>query len=77
MSNKQLRILTRWVHILTAALLGTFVYSPLRTDDTFTLFMQVVVIPAAAITGIVLWQQPRAVKFFKQLRQPQHESSAR
>jgi hypothetical protein len=68
MSNKQLRNVTRLVHIAIAALIGTLLYSLLRTDDTFILINQVVVFPALAITGIIMWQQPKVVKLLRRFQ---------
>jgi cytochrome oxidase assembly protein ShyY1 len=65
MSNKTLRVTLRWIHIIGSALIGTFVYSPLRSDSGFTALMQLVVIPVLLLTGIGMWQQPRLAKFIK------------
>lgn len=68
MSNKQIRNITRISHIVEGAFIGAFVYSPLRTDDTYLAIMQFVILPAIIISGIFLWQQPRILKLFR--RQP-------
>jgi len=59
MSPKTLRVTQRWIHIIGSVLIGTFVYSPLRSDSDFTARMQFVVIPVLLLTGIGMWQQPR------------------
>jgi hypothetical protein len=65
MSNKTLRVTMRWIHIFGSALIGTFVYSPLRSDARFTALMQFVVIPVLLLTGIGMWQQPRLNRLLK------------
>jgi hypothetical protein len=63
MSNKQLRNIVRLVHLIIAALIAAFVYSPLRLNDTFTSVVQLVVLPVLIVSGIVMWQQPTVVKW--------------
>ncbi len=70
MSNKQLRNVVRLVHLLVAAFMAVFIYSPLRLDSTVTLIAQVVVVPVVALSGLVMWQQPTVVKFLNRGRTP-------
>ena len=70
MSNKQLRNVVRLVHLLVAAFMAVFIYSPLRLDPTVTLIAQVVVVPVVALSGLVMWQQPTVVKFLNHGRTP-------
>ncbi len=65
MSNKTLRVTMRWIHIIGSALIGTFVYSPSRSDAGFTARTQFVVIPVLLLTGIGMWQQPRLNRWLK------------
>jgi hypothetical protein len=51
------RAIARWIHLAAAALLGTFVYAPAIVADPLRLLLQVVVIPAATLTGVYLWKQ--------------------
>lgn len=46
----------RWVHILGAALIGTYIYSPWPDQYWFTLLMQALVIPTLTITGLWMWK---------------------
>ena len=57
LTNKQLRIWSRWIHLLGAGLIGTFIYSPWRSEDGFVLLMQVGVIPVLTLTGVAMWKQ--------------------
>ena len=70
MSNKQLRNVVRLVHLLVAAFMAVFIYSPLRLDNTVTVIAQVVVVPVVALSGLVMWQQPAVVKLFNRGRTP-------
>lgn len=51
----RLRGWLRIVHLLGAASLGTLVYSPWITNETFLLFNQIVVIPALTASGLYMW----------------------
>ncbi len=37
--NKTTRTVLRWTHLLVGWLIGVFVYTPMREDDTFVLLM--------------------------------------
>lgn len=67
-SNKTTRIALRWTHLLIGWLIGVFVYTPMREDDTFVLLMQVVFIPLVAIIGVRMWQQARIRRLYRGLR---------
>lgn len=71
MSNRRFRISIRWLHIVIAVMLALHIYSPLRTEDAYVLLIQVVVFPLASVSGVLLWQQPRVLKFWKRLRNRQ------
>ena len=64
MTNKQTRDVQRWLHLTFAAALGTYVYSPWSADPTFAFVMKVLVFPALALTGFLLWQWTRLRKRF-------------
>jgi thiosulfate reductase cytochrome b subunit len=59
-TNKQLRVWFRWIHIVGAWLIGGFVYSPGRDAAWYVLTMQVGVIPILILTGLVMWKQALA-----------------
>jgi hypothetical protein len=66
MSNKQLRIVSRLIHLVGSGFIGTYVYSSaLSSDPTFAFIVQFVVFPSLAITGLVMWQQPRISKLLR------------
>ncbi|ADB38133.1 hypothetical protein [Spirosoma linguale] len=56
MKTLQLRKLVRWIHLLGAAAIGTYVYAPWHTLTWFTLLMQIMVIPSLSLTGLWLWK---------------------
>lgn len=68
MSNAQIRKTVRIVHLAVAIFMAVLIYSPLRLDNTFVAIVQFIVVPFAVISGIILWQQPRVVKFFNYSR---------
>jgi len=57
MSNKNLRNVIRIIHLIAAATLGMYFYSPIAGDETLKLIIQFVTLPSIALTGLALWQQ--------------------
>ena len=57
MSNKNLRNVIRIIHLIAAATLGMYFYSPIAGDETLRLIIQMVTLPSIVLTGVVLWQQ--------------------
>ena len=53
------RTVSRVLHLLAAAALGAFVYAPADLVEPARLVLQVLVVPAATVTGLFLWQQAR------------------
>lgn len=65
MSNKQIRILLRCLHILAGALTATVIYAPPGFLPFLTTLAQWVIIPFLVLTGLYLWQMPRIMQFLK------------
>lgn len=65
MSNKQFRNINRIAHLIEGVFIALFVYSPLRTDDTYLAIMQFVILPAIIISGVFMWQQPTIMKLLR------------
>ena len=57
MSNKNLRNGIRIIHLIAAATLGLYFYSPIAGDETLRLIIQLITLPSIVLTGIALWQQ--------------------
>ena len=57
MSNKNLRNAIRIIHLIAAATLGLYFYSPIAGDETLRLIIQFGTLPSIVLTGIALWQQ--------------------
>lgn len=57
MSNKNLRNAIRIIHLIAAATLGMYFYSPIAGDVTLRLIIQFVTLPSIILTGTALWQQ--------------------
>jgi len=64
MSNKNLRNALRAIHLVVAALVIAYIYSPLGNVEWFGGFVKVSV-PILTLTGILMWQMPVVTKFFK------------
>jgi len=62
MSNKQMRQIVRLLHLVSSFALGAFIYGPWGAGSTLEGLIQFLVFPALAVTGLVLWQQPRLAK---------------
>jgi len=73
MSNKNLRNVIRIVHLIAAATLGAYFYSPIAGDVTLRLIIQFVTLPSIVLTGIALWQQAYLNKL---LNRNAHKSTA-
>lgn len=67
--NRPTRIVLRWTHLLVGWLIGVFVYTPMRENETFVLLMQVVFVPAVVVTGLWMWQQARIKRLYRRARQ--------
>ena len=59
MTGSGFRDLLRWVHIVLAIALGTWIYSPLRGMPTADAVVMFGVFPGLGVAGVVLWQQAR------------------
>ena len=77
MSNRNLRIGIRIIHLLAAATLGMYFYSPIAGDETLRLIIQFVTLPSIVLTGIALWQQAYLNKLLKGSRRNSTANSAR
>lgn len=66
MSNAQLRKIIRWSHIVQGSLIAAFIYSSaLRESDVYTALIQIVVVPAVILSGVLMWQQARVMKWVR------------
>lgn len=69
MSNKQFRQTVRIGHIIEGVMIALYLYSPtLAANVVYAGIVKFVVFPAIVISGLLLWQQPRVLKFFRNLR---------
>jgi thiosulfate reductase cytochrome b subunit len=67
-SNKTLRNTLRAIHLVVAALVGAYIYSPLGNMEWFAVLVRASVLPALLISGLSMWQMPWLTKMIK--RQP-------
>lgn len=65
MSNKRVRQIVRALHIAYGILLGLIVYGLLEDGSVLDLAIKYFFYPALIGSGLVMWQQPRVMKFFR------------
>lgn len=65
MSNKQIRQMTRVLHILGGLAIGVYIYSPWGPGTWLEPVIRFGVLPGLIVSGIVLWQQPRLLKIVR------------
>lgn len=75
--NRTTRIVLRWTHLLVGWMIGVFVYTPMRENETFVLLMQVVFVPAVFVTGLWMWQQARIKRLYGRARQGRRRGAAK
>jgi len=67
----KLRTFLRSGHVVIACLTGAYIYSPTLNDSAgFQALMQFVVFPIIALTGLVMWQQGRIMKWVQRGKTP-------
>lgn len=77
MSNKNLRNVIRIIHLIAAASLGLYFYSPIAGDETLGLIIRFVTLPGIVLTGIALWQQVHLNKLLNNGKRKSAAESAR
>ena len=77
MSNKTLRNGIRIVHLIAAATLGMYFYSPIAGNETLRLVIQFGTLPGILLTGIGLWQQAYLNKLLNRRTRKSTASSVR
>jgi hypothetical protein len=61
----------RTAHLVVAALIGAYVYSPsLSGNAAFQALIQFGVFPVIAFSGIAMWQQARLKKLMRRTQRP-------
>jgi hypothetical protein len=65
MSPSSLRRSLRWLHIATAAIIGTYLYSPWSANAAFAAVTLWVVFPLMALSGVAMWQQGRLARLLR------------
>lgn len=68
-SPRSRRTAARLVHLVAAAALGAFVYAPAELVEPARLLLQLVVVPAATVTGLYLWKQAAIRRLVQRRRQ--------
>jgi len=76
MSNKNLRTGIRIFHLIAAATLGMYFYSPIAGNETLRMIIQFVTLPGILLTGIALWQQASLNKLLNRTTRKTRKSAA-
>ena len=77
MSNKKLRNVIRTIHLIAAATLGMYFYSPIAGNETLRIIIQFVTLPSSVLTGTALWQQAYLNKLLNRNTRKSTASAAR
>ena len=77
MSNKNLRNGIRIIHLIAAATLGIYFYSPIAGNETLRVIIQFVTLPGIVLTGLALWQQAYLNKLLNRRTRKSTANSAR
>lgn len=64
MTPSALRSILRWSHILAAAVIGTYLYSPWSANPALAAATLWLAFPLMALTGVGMWQQRRLLALF-------------
>lgn len=62
------RSVRRTLHLLLAAALGTYLYSPLSGVSAAAALVEVVVFPGLALSGLWLWKGPVVRRWYRTRR---------
>ena len=53
------------VHLIVAALVGAYLYSPLGEIEWYENLVRISVLPVLVMTGLSMWQMPALTKLLK------------
>lgn len=65
MKPASLRSLLRWGHIVAAAVIGTYLYSPWSDNAVLSFLTLWVVFPMMALSGLGMWQFGRLTRMMR------------
>jgi len=54
--EKRIRIVIRWVHIVSALVIMCYIYSPFHNYVLFQILIKFLIIPIVTVTGIWIWK---------------------
>ena len=64
LTEKKIRTILRWTHIVLGLVIMCYVYSPFHTYAGFRLFVKFFAVPVIALTGLWIWKFKPLNKFF-------------
>jgi len=65
MTQKKLRKILRWMHIVLGLVVMCYIYSPFHEHYGFQVVMKFVIIPVITLSGVYMWKFKELNKFFK------------
>lgn len=63
MSDRRLRSILRWGHLLLGLTLLLYLFSPYTGDPTVTMLVRLGVLPMLFVTGLWMWSQLSTARF--------------
>lgn len=60
----KIRVIIRWIHIISGLIIMCYVYSPFHKIIAFQLLIKFVILPVVIFTGIWIWKFKPFNKFF-------------
>jgi hypothetical protein len=63
MSDRRLRSLLRWSHLILGLTLLIYLFSPYTGDPTVTMLVRLGVLPMLMVTGLWMWSQLSTARF--------------
>jgi len=64
LTQKNIRVVLRWTHIVLGLIIMCYIYSPFHRYVPFQLFVKCFVIPVITFSGIWLWKSSALNRFF-------------
>ncbi len=62
MRVRTFRTINRAAHLVGAAALAVFIYSPWGADEGFRMAMQLGIVPALTVSGLLMWKPARGLQ---------------
>jgi len=64
-SQKKIRVMLRWMHIVSGLIILCYIYSPFHEIFIFQIAVKFLIIPIITLSGIWIWKFMAINKFLK------------